>query len=113
MKKRNSRSSLSAADALFSKNVRARGLCWGQGRTKFDCKGNLQCAHIISRRYRAIRWDEDNAVALCAAHHLYWTHRPLEWQELWGDTYDVLRRRALNGPPEKAYDALVRLRQRG
>jgi hypothetical protein len=46
------------ADALFSKAVRSRGKCEMAGLfPKIKCNGVLQCAHIISRRYRAIRWD--------------------------------------------------------
>lgn len=86
-------------DALFSKLVRDRdGGCVAQG-FRFDCKGYLQCAHIIPRRYSAVRTDFDNAVALCSSHHVYWTHRPLEWQDWIGVRYpgrwDDLRARAM------------------
>jgi 5-methylcytosine-specific restriction endonuclease McrA len=106
-------SPLKTADAMFSKQIRARdGRCMGQGSGP-ACSGYLQCAHIISRRYRAVRWDEANAIALCQAHHVYWTHRPLEWQ-VWvfnqGIDYPSLRRRALNDPPEKPLDAIARMK---
>lgn len=73
------------SDALFSKLVRDRdGSCQAAGTDLTTCKGNLQCAHIHSRSYKSIRTNFDNAVALCAAHHTYYTHRPLEWHD-WVD----------------------------
>lgn len=41
----------------------------------------VQCAHIISRRYGSVRFLLGNAVTLCAQHHMFYTHRPLEWDE--------------------------------
>ncbi len=78
--------------------------------TSFDCNGYLQCAHVVSRRYRATRWVKENAVALCAAHHLYWTHHPLEWMDVMGSRFEEMRHLALNGTPEKARDAVQRLK---
>lgn len=106
---------LKEADAMFSRYIRDRDEgCRAAGTNSGPtCSGYLQCAHIISRRYRAVRWDEDNAVALCAAHHMFWTHRPLEWV-VWVNAqhldYEGLRWKALNDPPEKPADALARLR---
>jgi hypothetical protein len=42
---------------------------------------NLQCAHLISRRYFAVRWDPKNAVALCVIHHKQFTEDPLGWDD--------------------------------
>ena len=71
------------ADTAFSKFVRARdGRCLACGSTEF-----LQCAHIISRSYKAIRVDELNAVCLCRSCHLKFTHKPLEWVEWVEDNY--------------------------
>jgi hypothetical protein len=71
------------ADALFSKLVRDRDrACQAAGTDTTECRGNLQSAHIHSRSYKSIRTNFDNAVALCAAHHLFYTHRPIEW-EIW------------------------------
>ena len=71
------------ADKSFSKYIRNRdGCCQKCGTTEF-----LQCAHIISRSYKAIRVDERNAVALCRSEHTYFTHRPLEWVEWVEDNY--------------------------
>ena len=104
------------ADALFAEHTRdaCDGYCWLR-ETKFDnmqCSGKLQCAHIISRRYMAIRWADDNAMPLCAAHHAYYTHHPLEWEEVCrtiGVDWDDLRRRALNGPPMQPMFVIERL----
>jgi 5-methylcytosine-specific restriction endonuclease McrA len=85
------------ADAAFSARVRAVGRCQHCGSS-----GALQCAHIVSRRYLATRWDPQNAVALCPRCHVYYTHRPVEW-EVWidarrptGASWQELRRRALD-----------------
>ena len=83
---------LRRADEAFSRYVRQRdGRC-------VVCKSTarLQCAHIISRRYRGTRWNPANAVCLCASCHVYYEHRPLEWQEWAGQDWDVLRRMALD-----------------
>lgn len=69
-----------------------------------SCLGSrrLQCAHVISRAYMAIRWDRRNAVCLCAACHTYFTRHPLEWQ-IWVEEklglqlYLTLRELALAG----------------
>lgn len=68
---------MAKADVLFSKLVRDRD------RACVNCGAadNLQCAHIISRSYKSIRTDFDNAVALCRGCHVKFTHRPLEWRE--------------------------------
>lgn len=58
------------ADRLFSLWVRARdGRCTAKTLFESPCSGPLQCAHIIGRRNKAVRFDPDNAHALCAAHH--------------------------------------------
>ena len=101
------------ADALFSKLIRERDQRCRAAGYKLGCSTLLQCAHVVSRRYRSVRWDGDNAVALCAAHHVWFTHHPLEWEDwCWSSGVDIpsVRYKALNGPTEKAVDALVRLR---
>ncbi len=70
------------ADTAFGKVVRSVGYCQSD---RTDHKGNLQCAHIISRDYKRIRTDRRNALCLCAGCHMYYTHRPLEWRQ-WIDT---------------------------
>lgn len=82
-------------DAIFSKLVRARDrvcLACGSGAL-------LQCAHIVSRRYFAVRWDFTNAVTLCMGCHKKFTHDPIGW-DLWvigrfgAEFYEDLKRRA-------------------
>lgn len=77
--------------------------------------GALQAAHGFSRRYRNTRWLPVNGFALCAAHHVYWTHRPIEWDEwlrvAWGqETYYELRLLALRTTPPDVSAALEKLR---
>lgn len=63
------------ATSLHSQYVRARdGRCVRCGSTT----GQLQCAHIISRRYAATRTDEGNAYCLCAGCHRRLTEHPHE-----------------------------------
>lgn len=99
-----------ACDTLFSKIVRSRGFCENCGATD-----NLQCAHGISRRYRNIRWAEDNAFCLCASCHVFYTHRPLEWED-WMRAHDVdydgLKRRALSIDKVDVAAVLAHLRER-
>jgi hypothetical protein len=78
-------------DELFSKIVRSVGYCVNCGSTSF-----LQCAHGFSRGYFATRWDDRNAFSFCRVCHVFYTHRPLEWDdwlhERWGDDlYDEIK----------------------
>ena len=98
--KRPSHSKLVAkADRVFSLIVRSVGRC-ESGRASHA--GPLQCAHLFSRRYEGTRWTRDNAACLCAGCHVYYTHRPLEWDDwmlarLGHDRYASLRHLALTG----------------
>jgi hypothetical protein len=103
-------------DTLFSKVIRARDkTCRNCGDRKY-----LQCAHLITRSYKAIRCDERNAVALCRSCHVYFTHKPLEWQ-MWCDenigagVMQHLRQRALFGGRNdwKAIEADLKQRLEG
>ena len=104
------------ADALYSKLIRSRGWCEGAGYL-IACKGTLQCAHIIRRRYFATRWATNprNALSLCAAHHFYFTNRELEWRDFLEayrpGRWEALREIALHGEAEKAADAVARLKE--
>jgi hypothetical protein len=108
---------MAGADAAFSRMIRDRDeSCRAAGTDSIACAGHLQCAHLVSRRYRALRWSEQGATALCQAHHVYFTHHPLEWMA-WvtrytptGLTWDELVYLALNDPPEKPTEALARMR---
>ena len=85
-------------DRLFSLVIRARDKrCRRCGTDQ-----GLQCAHIMSRRYKATRFAEDNAIALCLRCHAWQTHHPLEgdafFVELIGqEAFDALRARAMAG----------------
>ena len=66
------------ADRLFSLYIRARdGAC----QVCTYERTNLQCGHLISRRYVSVRWDPGNAVALCVADHKRFTEDPLGWDD--------------------------------
>jgi HNH endonuclease len=84
------------ADRAFSKWIRTR-----DGRCQADepHAGNLQAAHLISRSYKAIRTNTKNVTTLCAKHHMYFTHHPLEWEnwveDKWPGRWDELKRLAL------------------
>jgi 5-methylcytosine-specific restriction endonuclease McrA len=57
-------------DKLFSQVIRARDKkCQRCGTTN-----GLQCAHTFSRRNKSVRWDPENAQALCYGCHLFWAH---------------------------------------
>lgn len=82
------------ADALFSKIIRSPGYCLRCGSVE-----NLQCAHIISRKYSATRCDLRNAYCLCAADHFYFTNWPREFSKFVTDhtgseVYDELKAKA-------------------
>lgn len=89
------REQVKEADRLFSLVVRSEAghrcrLCGGQP---------VQCAHLFSRTYKAVRWSAENAWALCGREHKYYTHHPIEWEVLLrrtlGDAgYEALRTRA-------------------
>jgi hypothetical protein len=108
----NKKQATAKADKLFSAHIRSAGRCFARGQGPTECNGNLQCCHVMSRRYRAIRWNEDNAVCMCAAHHYYYTNKPLEWEQLCRDDpwidWDDLRHCALNCPPMDPYAVIER-----
>ncbi|GIW90893.1 MAG: hypothetical protein KatS3mg109_1325 [Pirellulaceae bacterium] len=97
------------ADRVFSERIRERDrACVRCGSTY-----RLQCAHIVSRRYSALRWAEDNAVALCQRCHVYFTHRPVEWEAAIGiERAHQLKYRALE-TVNRVEMALAYLRQHG
>ncbi len=100
------------ADVLFSKHVRSRGVCEINAGPA-ACNGGFQCCHIRSRRYGSIRWADDNALCGCQAHHLYYTHHVLEWEQLMldrGVDYDGLRMRGLYDPPMDPFEVIDRLK---
>lgn len=66
-------------DETFSLLIRKAGRCARCGRTPPNIQ--LQCSHLYSRRYMAIRWDTENAVAKCAGCHIWWGNNPVEAYE--------------------------------
>lgn len=99
------------ADAVFGRIIRAPGVCMACGSSRY-----IQCAHGFSRRYAPTRTDLRNAFPLCRGCHVYWTHRPLEWDEwlldTWGEVlYDELRELALSGVRVDWKQRLAELRE--
>lgn len=112
MTARRNPSPLAKCDAVFGKIIRLPAVCVHCGGTDV-----IQCAHGFSRRYRAVRWDERNAFPLCRGCHMYFTHRPLEWDEWlinrWGlKVYNEIRDLALHGRNPNLTDTLAALRAR-
>lgn len=70
------------ADALFSINVRQYGQCQLRGLDKVKCSSVLQCAHIETRGNMALRYDQQNALCICAGHHIWYTYHPTAFNEL-------------------------------
>lgn len=84
------------ATKLHSLLVRKRGAC-----ERCGSRSNLQCAHIIGRRYSATRTDEMNAWCLCAKCHLRLTEHPDEhmafvYVTIGEDQFRVLKDKALS-----------------
>ena len=66
-------------DILFSLITRHIGICEAKVFTKVRCGGQLQCAHIVGRTNRRLRWDSMNAISMCAGHHRYFTTHNEQW----------------------------------
>jgi hypothetical protein len=49
------------------------------GRDKIACNGVLQWAHIIGRANLRLRYEPYNHLIICQAHHVFFTHNPLDW----------------------------------
>ena len=85
------------ADALFGRLIRSRGACQRCGRTSSEVQ--LQCAHIVSRRFTATRWDENNALCLCAGCHRWGHDNPIEFTKF---VTDLLGDEIVEGVLEQA-----------
>lgn len=62
-------------------------------------RGGLSCSHFIGRRKRSVRYDPDNAAAMCYACHMKCEENPLDFAtwvrlRLGDERYDDLRQRA-------------------
>jgi len=66
-------------DAIFSALIRERAnqLCESTGRCGSEVQ--LECAHIVGRRNKAVRWHPLNAFSLCHSEHRRFTENPLEF----------------------------------
>lgn len=78
-KERKKKYSQRLADKYFSLLIRHRGHCQAAKLDNVQCGGSLQCAHIISRTNKRLRYDENNALCLCSGHHRYYTTHAAEW----------------------------------
>jgi hypothetical protein len=67
------------ADKYFSLLIRHRGHCEAAGFDGIHCGGSLQCAHIVGRANKRLRYDEKNALCLCAGHHYWYTNHNADW----------------------------------
>lgn len=74
------------ADKLFSLIVRHSQVCTyhldaerGEWPPLMRHGGCIQCAHLVTRGRRSVRWDETNAMPLCAGAHKWFTHNPGAW----------------------------------
>lgn len=77
------RINISPLDQLFSQfiRMRANNQCQRCGRWKEYSQ--LQCAHCFGRRKKSVRFDEDNALALCfPCHHIIDSEDPEAKREL-------------------------------
>ena len=81
-------------DKIFSLYIRSRDKVCQR------CGGKAQhCAHFHGRARKSVRWDEDNACALCFGCHQYLDSHPLEKVEffksrLTEERFDMLNSRA-------------------
>lgn len=95
-------------DRLFSLRIRARDkVC-----QKCGTPNLLQCAHIFSRGYHSVRWDDRNAIALCAGCHKFYTHHPIEWEDfivarIGQEAWDELRADAIRTDRKVDYDTVL------
>ena len=95
------------ADALFSQYIRTRD---GWACRVCGSPLRIQCGHIISRRYHAVRFDPMNAVALCGRCHMKYTRNPLAWEAWVEDRFPrrlgMLKGQALAAHARPDFDAL-------
>lgn len=105
---------ISTADKLFSQYVRSRA-GWRCER----CNGYyepptmaLHCSHYHGRGKRSVRFDPENAAALCYGCHMHFTAHPLEhtdWfkKRLGDNKFDLLMLRA--NTPQRVDEKLIRI----
>ena len=69
-------------DIAFSLAVRKHGRCQFAGLDKVHCGGILNCAHIEGKGALRLRFDQQNALCICAGHHVFYTYHPTAFNEL-------------------------------
>lgn len=74
MKKPSQKAAKAKCDILFSQIVRSIGMCEFSG-----VSDNLQCAHIISRKFGNTRTDFQNAICLSASEHRKGHDNPMDF----------------------------------
>lgn len=98
------------ADRLWAQRIKEGGVCQLAGIDEVECKGNLEAAHIIGRRFHSTRFDLQNGRAICQGHHWYYTRRPEAWfilfERLHPGLYAELWRRA-QIPWDKDIEAVI------
>jgi hypothetical protein len=102
------------ADKLFSEVIRSVGYCEAQNYGDMKCSPQLQCMHIISRRFNATRCDTRNAFSGCAAHHRFFTDHPREFSRFITSTwaqeyYDIVYQNSRNLSLGKLVDWVERV----
>jgi hypothetical protein len=101
-------------DQLFSRYIRLKAGIGKDGVGKCERCGHynfLQCAHFHSRRKRTVRWDEENAAALCYGCHSYLDGNPMEKIEFFKkkigeDRFIQLNIRAMQTHPKPDQEAI-------
>lgn len=75
----------SPADAAFADYIKRRDnyTCQKCGKVYPPKSQGLQCSHHFSRRYYNIRFDPDNAMALCYHCHVYWYQKDIPEAARW------------------------------
>lgn len=98
-----------AADLAWANAVRESGPCAAilSGVSWFGhhsrCEGQIEAAHIVSRRYAGTRHDPQNGLPLCHGVHSFFTEHPRLWdafvtQKIGADAYAQLKAKAQKGP---------------
>lgn len=87
---------LEYADSLARGLVHARGYCQAAGLDRIKCGGSLQWCHIEGRSNKRLKWELWNALCMCAGHHTYYTHHPIEWsifiEEKFPENHKLIRK---------------------
>jgi hypothetical protein len=70
-------------DRMFSRLIRARAnwTCARCGKLFLSDRSQLQCSHFHSRRLKSVRFDPENAEALCWLCHHHLDEHPCEHEE--------------------------------